>query len=268
MSKAAGRAAEVDGYAAVGTEAAIEAGRLLMGRFRTEITVSHKTSAINLVTEMDLEAEKLIVAKLLAAFPGHAILAEEKYADAARGPRTWIIDPLDGTTNYAHGYPVWAVSIALELEGEIEWGVVHNPNLGETFSARRGRGARLGRKRLRVSRVPALDSSLLATGFPYDIRTSQRNNLDYFREFALLAQAVRRAGSAALDLAYVAAGRFDGFWELELGPWDCAAGVLLVREAGGRVTNLRGEPGSIYQREVVATNGLIHDEMLAVLRAR
>jgi myo-inositol-1(or 4)-monophosphatase len=255
----------LDRCAEVGSAAAVAAGKLLMDRFRTTIAVSHKTSVINLVTEMDVASEKLIASSLLAAFPGHSVLAEETYADAARGQYTWVVDPIDGTTNYAHGFPFWAVSIGLEVEGELEWGVVHNPNLGETFTARRGGGAWLGTQPLRVSSATTLDESLLATGFPYDIRTAERNNLAYFREFALRTQAVRRAGSAALDLACVAAGRFDGFWELRLSPWDCAAGFLLVREAGGKITNFRGEPTSIYEGEVVASNGLIHDAMLEVI---
>lgn len=258
---------DIQRYAQVGTAAAVQAGKLLMERLRTEIAVGQKTSSVNLVTEMDVAAERLIVAWILEAFPDHTIVAEETRSDARRGSHTWIIDPLDGTTNYAHGFPVFAVSIGLEIEGQLEWGVVCNPNLEELFTVRRGHGAYLGKKRLEVSKVATLDGSLLATGFPYDIRTSEHNNLDYFRAFALRTQAVRRAGSAALDLCYVAAGRFDGFWELKLSPWDCAAGYLMVREAGGRVTNFRGEEGTVYDGNVVATNGLVHDEMLQVLRA-
>jgi myo-inositol-1(or 4)-monophosphatase len=267
--------ADIDRFTEVGTAAAIEAGRLLKGRFRTAMAVNRKGTQINLVTEMDVAAEKLIVSRLLDAFPSHAILAEEGTSSATRGSHTWIIDPLDGTTNYAHGLPIWAVSIGLEVEGDLEWGVVYNPNLDELFTARRGGGAwlRVGtgtgvepeEAQLQVSSVASLGDSLLATGFPYDIRTTEHNNLDYFRAFALSAQAVRRGGSAALDLCYVAAGRFDGFWELKLSPWDCAAGFLIVREAGGRVTNLSGAEGSPYDGEVVASNGLVHGEMLGLL---
>jgi myo-inositol-1(or 4)-monophosphatase len=260
----------VDRFAEVGTAAALEAGRLLMSRFRTELDVRRKSSRINLVTEMDVAAERLIVGRLLGAFPDHVVLAEEDHADAARGEHTWIVDPLDGTTNYAHGFPVWAVSIGLEVGGRLAWGAVYNPNLDELFTARRGAGARLSIRgavatELAVSRVDALGDSLVATGFPYDIRTTEQNNLAHFARIALSAQAVRRAGSAALDLAWVAAGRFDAFWELRLKPWDCAAGVLLVTEAGGRVTDLRGGPCSIYEGDVVASNGLVHDEVLSVL---
>jgi len=255
----------IDEFARVGTRAALEAGGLLMKRFRTGFAVSHKGD-VNLVTEIDVAAEQLIVSRLLEAFPSHAVLAEESRPDAAPGVHTWIIDPLDGTTNYAHGLPVFCVSIGLEIMGELVWGIVYNPNLEEVFMARRGEGAWMNDSRIEVSAVTTLNESLLATGFPYDIRTSEQNNLDYFREFALRAQAVRRAGSAALDLCYVAAGRFDGFWELKLSPWDCAAGYLMVREAGGAVTNFKGDPGSIWDRECVASNGRFHDEMLAVIR--
>jgi myo-inositol-1(or 4)-monophosphatase len=256
---------EIVEFARVGEQSARAAGRLLMDHLNGRFTVARK-GEIDLVTEIDLAAEKLIVSRLMAAFPGHSVLAEEMHADTARGDCTWIIDPLDGTTNYAHGFPVFCVSIGLEVAGVVEWGIVYNPNLEEVFIARRGGGSFLNGVPLRVSETQSLGSSLLATGFPYDIRTSPKNNLDYFCEFALRAQGIRRAGSAALDLCYVAAGRFDGFWEFKLNPWDCAPGYLIVREAGGDVTNLRGEFGSIYDRECLATNGHIHEQMMEVLR--
>jgi myo-inositol-1(or 4)-monophosphatase len=202
----------------VGMEAAREAGKLLMERFHSSFAVMHK-GAINLVTEVDIAAENLIVSRIRGAFPQHSILAEENHAGGAHGPYTWIIDPLDGTTNYAHGFPVFAVTIALEIEGRVEWGVVYHPTMDEEFTATNGLGAYCGGARIRVSQTASLGSALLATGFPYDIRTSEINNLDNFRAFALRAQAIRRAGSAAIDLSYVAAGRFDGFWELKLHPW-------------------------------------------------
>jgi myo-inositol-1(or 4)-monophosphatase len=256
----------IDEYARVGEEAARAAGAFLMDRFHGSFTVARK-GVIDLVTEVDLAAEKLIVSRLTAAFPMHTILAEEMHNATACGAAcTWIVDPIDGTTNYVHGYPVFSVTIALEIHGVIEWGIVYNPNLEEVFVARRGAGASLNGAPIRVSETETLGASLLATGFPYDIRTSSQNNLDNFREFALRAQGIRRAGSASLDLCYVAAGRFDGFWELKLNPWDCAAGYLMVREAGGEVTNLDGDFGSIYDRECIASNARIHDEMKAVLR--
>jgi myo-inositol-1(or 4)-monophosphatase len=177
-----------------------------------------------------------------------------------------VIDPLDGTTNYAHGFPAFAVSIGLEIEGHLEWGAIYNPNLNELFTARRGHGALLNGEAIRVSDTADLGAGLLATGFPYDIRTSAVTNLEYFAEFARQARGIRRAGSAALDFAYVAAGRLDGFWELKLSPWDCAAGYLLVREAGGTVTRLSGDEGSIYDRECVVSNSRIHAQMLSVVR--
>ena len=251
-------------YEKAGTEAAVAAGALLMKRFRTKLTVTHK-GVIDLVTEVDLAAEALIVSALQREFPGCAVLAEEGHTGAARGPVTWIIDPLDGTTNYAHGLPFFSVSIGLEVDGELEFGVVHIPALEEVFTAHRGLGARLNGVQVRVSCTSSLSASLLTTGFPYDIRTSRETNLEYFAEFSRRSFAVRRAGSAARDFCYVAAGRYDGFWEIKLNPWDCAAGYLMVREAGGRVTNFRGQAGSIYDRECLATNGLIHDAMLNIL---
>jgi myo-inositol-1(or 4)-monophosphatase len=254
----------IDPFARVGEEVARAAGRYVMDHFHGSFSVARK-GEIDLVTEIDIAAERLIVSKITEAFPGHVVVAEEMYADVVRSGCTWIIDPLDGTTNYAHGFPVFSVSIALEMEGVLQWGAVYNPNLDEMFIATHSRGAYLNGKPVRVSATESLGASLLATGFPYDIRISDRNNLDYFHDFALRAQGIRRAGSAALDLCYVAAGRFDGFWELSLNPWDCAAGYLMVREAGGKVTNWQGEFGSIDDRECLATNGRIHESMMAVL---
>jgi myo-inositol-1(or 4)-monophosphatase len=258
--------ADIDDYAQVGMEVVRDAGRLLLERFHTGFTVSHK-GAVNLVTEVDLAAEERIVSRIRKAFPTHSILAEERHPDTRSGTIRWVIDPLDGTTNYAHGYPVFSVSVGLEIAGELEWGAVFDPVRNELFTARRGLGAFCNDASLCVSKVPSLGASLLATGFPYDIRTNRRNNLDNFCAFALCSQGVRRGGSAALDLCHVAAGRLDGFWELRLNPWDCAAGYLMAREAGGMVTNFRGQPGSIYEGEVIASNGLIHQQILAVLEA-
>jgi myo-inositol-1(or 4)-monophosphatase len=257
--------AEFSRFMDVGSRAAREAGRLIMSHFRTAFAISHK-GATDLVTEVDVAAEKLIVSAIGKAFPSHTILAEESHPEAVRGQFTWVIDPLDGTVNYAHGYPVFAVSIGLEIAGELAWGAVYNPVLDEFFSARAGGGAFCNGAPIRVSPTPLLADSFLATGFPYDIRTSPVNNLDYFCEFAVRSRAIRRAGSAALDLCYVAAGRFDGFWELKLHAWDCAAGYLLVREAGGEVTNFSGGDGSIYVPECIASNGRIHEQMLMIFR--
>lgn len=256
----------VEHYAALGMEVAREAGQFLHEHFRTTLNISHK-GTVNLVTDVDIAAEELIVSKIKKAFPNHSILAEENYSRGRTGDIKWVIDPLDGTTNYAHGYPVFSVSIGLEISGALEWGVVFDPVRDELFAARRGAGAFCNSARIHVSKADSLLKSLLATGFPYDIQTSERNNLNNFCAFARRAQGIRRGGSAALDLCYVAAGRFDGFWELKLNPWDCAAGYLLVCEAGGTVTNFVGKPTSVYEREIVASNGAIHDEMLRVLQA-
>jgi myo-inositol-1(or 4)-monophosphatase len=256
---------ELDQYEAVANAAARDAGKLLMDRFRGQLNVSHK-GITNIVTDADLAAENLIVLRLLEAFPTHHILAEENHFDVKQGSHVWIIDPLDGTTNYAHGLPFFSVSIGLEIEGEIVFGAIYAPALGEFYVARRGQGAYCNGSPIHVSRNAALNDSLLATGFPYDIRSGINTNLEYFGEFVMRAQAIRRVGSAALDLAYLAAGHFDGFWELKLQPWDCAAGTLLIREAGGMVTNFRGEPVSIYEHELLGSNGLIHNDMLAILR--
>ena len=254
----------VDECAQLGMKIAREAGFLILERHNTGFAVSRK-GTINLVTEVDLAAEELIVTRIRKAFPSHSILAEERHNDTQRSPICWIIDPLDGTTNFAHGYPAFSVSIGLEVDGEVEWGAVFDPVRNELYAARRGQGAFCNGAALNVSKVDSLDESLLATGFPYDIRTSEQNNLSNFCAFALRCHGVRRSGSAALDLCNVAAGRLDGFWESKLNPWDCAAGYLMVREAGGRVTNYRGSPGSIYEREVIASNGLIHAEIMSVL---
>lgn len=251
-------------FARVGRDVVREAGALLLSRFHTKVTVEHK-GEIDLVTDVDLAAEELIVDRLHSAFPNHGITAEEKHNPGSRGVHTWIIDPLDGTTNFARGFPFFAVSIGLEYEGRLSWGIVFNPVLDETFEAALGGGASLNGNPIRVSETKTLGGSFLATGFPYDIRTSPENNLNHFESFALRSLAIRRAGSAALDLCYLAAGRFDGFWELTLNPWDCAAGYLMVLEAGGRVTDFQGRPGTIYDRRCVASNSLIHDQMLEVI---
>lgn len=242
-----------------------EAGRILADGLGAEHTVRNK-GVVDLVTEMDQASEAHITRRLRELFPATAILAEEGGASGPADRPLWIVDPLDGTTNYAHGLPIFCVSIALEWQGRIQLGVVHDPSRGETFSAARGRGAHVNGTPLRVTARERLDESLLVTGFPYDIRTSPRNNLAAFQALSIKARAVRRLGAAALDLAYVASGRFDGYWEEKLSPWDVAAGLLLVEEAGGRLTNYEGAPVVIREGRVVATNGRIHAALLAALR--
>jgi myo-inositol-1(or 4)-monophosphatase len=250
----------------VAIDAARAAGALLKTGFRAAHRVAFKGQTINLVTEMDERAEELIVGRLASAFPDDAILAEERGAARGRSGRRWIVDPLDGTTNYAHGLAVFAVSIALEVDGRIALGVAYDPSADELYVAERGRGATVNDERLAVSTTTKLDESLLATGFPYNIRETEDTNLKEYAAFAVRCRGVRRLGSAVLDLAWVAAGRFDGFWELRLGPWDVAAASLFVEEAGGRVTNLVGATVDVDAPAMVASNGRIHDEMLAVLR--
>ena len=250
----------------VAVDAARAAGQLLHREHPRTRQVSFKGTSTNLVTEMDGRAEALVVDALLKQFPDDGILGEEGGARPGRSGRRWVIDPLDGTTNYTHGLPVYSVGIGLERDGIVELGVVYDPTRDEMFVGERGAGAWLNDMRLSVSATPALDVSLLTTGFPYDARTNPDNNLKEYATFAVRARAVRRMGSALIDLAYVAAGRFDGFWELTLGPWDVAAGGILVEEAGGRVSDLRGGPLDINAPRLVASNGRIHDEILAVLK--
>ena len=239
-----------------------QAGATLLKYFGKTLNIRYK-DRINLVTKADREAEKNIVRKLQKAFPAYGILAEE--GTTVEANTKWIIDPLDGTTNYAHGYPIFCVSIALEREGEIVLGVIYDPVRKEMFSAERGYGAVLNRNKMHVSKIRSLGRALLVTGFAYDVHTSPDNNLDHFANFILKAQAVRRDGSAALDLAYLACGRFDGFWELKLHPWDTAVGSLFVTEAGGKITDFQGGPFSIYGQETLASNGLLHGAMRNVL---
>lgn len=249
---------------AVAVEAAKEAGRVLMKRFGRPVRIVHK-GEIDLVTEMDTASERVIFEALQAVYPDDGLLSEEAPAEHMESPRRWIIDPLDGTTNYAHAFPVFAVSIALEVEGEVVVGVVEDPVRRETFTAMAGRGAFLNGEPIRVSEVSELSEAFLATGFPYDIHTSPLNNLEHFGNFAKRVLAVRRPGAAAVDLAYTACGRFDGFWELKLKPWDVAAAALLVKEAGGLLSDFSGGPLDIYKPEITASNGLIHQAMLEVL---
>ena len=249
----------------VAGEAALRAGGILRDNIHgiREITLK---GDINLVTEMDMRSERAVVETLLASFPGHGIIAEEETRISSSSGFTWIIDPLDGTTNYAHGYPCFSVSIALEQEDEIVIGVVYDPMRDELFTAQKDKGAFINGKPIRVSGIDTLIKSLLATGFPYDRKLSERNNMDNFHDLLMVSQEVRRDGSAALDLCSVAAGRFDGFWELKLKPWDVAAGSLIVREAGGRVSDFSGAKFSIHDDDVLASNGKIHGDMVEILR--
>ncbi len=250
-----------------------QAGGLLRGFYEKGVATEYKGD-VDLVTEADRASEKLIGEKLLAAFPEHGIYGEEGTRDRLDREYRWYIDPLDGTTNFAHGFPAFCVSMGLERrpaglaadqDGEIVAGVIYDPLRDEMFSAERGRGAWLNGRRLHVSKTPQLGEALTATGFPSQKRHGNPN-VHFYQEITLRSHGVRRAGSAALDLAYVAAGRLDGYWEFSLNPWDTAAGVLLVEEAGGRVTHFDGGRFTLDSREVFATNGLIHGELQHIFK--
>lgn len=248
----------------IACETARLAGDILRRGLKSRRTVMLK-GRVDLVTQIDLKSERFITGRIAKAFPEHAILAEESGRNRTESSYVWIIDPLDGTTNYAHGYPAFCVSIGLEVDGQPILGAIYDPNRDELFSARHRGGAFLNRKRIQVSAEAKLSRSLLATGFPYDIAESRIDNLDNFARMYKAARGIRRAGSAALDLCYLACGRFDGFWELKLHAWDMAAGVVIVSEAGGKITTFAGRPHSIYTREILASNGRIHRQMQNVL---
>jgi myo-inositol-1(or 4)-monophosphatase len=244
--------------------AARAAGEILSRMFGQ---VNHiiKKGTIDLVTEADLEAEKIILKTIHRDFPKDSILSEESGMQRQTSGRTWIVDPLDGTTNFAHGFPFFGVSIALEIEKKIVLGIVYNPHMDEYYEAVRGRGALLNNRPIHVSKTSNLNESLLATGFPYNIHEKSQKVIELFGKMIVRAQGVRRPGSAAIDLCYVAAGRLDGFWEQDLNPWDTAAGIVIVEEAGGKLTTFEGKPYSPYQKTIVAANPFIHGEMLKVL---
>ncbi|MFH0802552.1 MAG: inositol monophosphatase family protein [bacterium] len=241
-----------------------EAGEILRDR-PAALEVSYK-GAIDLLTEMDRRSEEHIFTRLKSSFPDHEIFCEEGSRAVGSSGYRWIVDPLDGTTNYAHKFPVYAVSIALEERGEIILGVVYNPVTDELFSAEKGKGAFLNGNKISVSTVSQLNRSLLATGFPYSIRENPGRIFERFKAFSLAAQAIRRPGVASLDLCYLAAGWIDGFWEENLQPWDVAAGSLIVKEAGGTLSLFDGSPFHIDVKEILASNRKIHYEMLKVLR--
>jgi len=251
----------------VAIRAARAAGRIHLKRL-SHTNISRKSNAIDLVTEADHESEAVAVNILQRAFPDHTILAEEGSgsSDAASEHR-WIIDPLDGTTNFAHSFPQFCVSIAYERRGRIQLAVIFDALKRELFVARRGAGASLNRKPIRVSQVRTLDMSLLATGFPYDRRERRRFYLCFWEAFMLRTHGVRRTGSAALDLAWVACGRVDAFWEFGLKPWDVAAGALLVEEAGGHVSNMDGSTLDLNAAQIIASNGRLHQQMIETIAA-
>jgi myo-inositol-1(or 4)-monophosphatase len=247
----------------VAVDAAREAGEILREEFARPVRISYKGD-VDIVTQADERSERAIVAKLRKHFPMHAIVAEEGGGTESESPFRWHVDPLDGTTNFAHGYPCFAVSIGVEETGELLAGVIYQPVSGELFSAAKGEGAFLNGKAIQVSAIETLAASLLVTGFP-SVKRTQNPNIHYYWDFTLRSHGVRRDGSAALDLAAVACGRFEGFWEFGLHSWDTAAGVLLVREAGGSVKRFDGKDYQLGDRELLATNGLVFPEMQGVV---
>ncbi len=252
-------------YLNVAVTAAKEAGEIQMNYFGKPQSVTYK-GEFNPVTEVDRLCDRAIQKMIHQAFPDHDILTEESPFKKKGSPYRWIIDPIDGTTNYARGFPFFSVSIGLEFEGELTLGVVYHPILDELFMAEKGEGAFLNGKGISVSQTDQMKRSFLATGFPYDVQENPDVYLPYFRQFIRQSLAIRRPGSAAIDLCYVAAGRFDGFWELNLKPWDTAAGILVITEAGGRVTGPEGRPFDIYSGGLlVASNGWIHSQMLQAI---
>lgn len=255
----------VDKYLKEAEGIAKKAGKMLRENINTSAEIFFK-GAVDLVTDFDNRAQRMIFDHLSACFPDHDFIGEEGLSKNRGEEFRWIIDPLDGTTNYAHGFPIFCVSIALEWKEEIVLGVVYDPMRREMFSAVKEEGAFLNGKKIQVSSIGDLDKSLVATGFPYDLRESKVNNIDHFNNFVVRVQAIRRCGSAAMDLCYVACGRFDGFWELKLKPWDVAAGALIVKEAGGKISDFKNGEFSIFSNEILATNGLIYTQMVEVLQ--
>jgi len=252
-------------FLATAIEAVVRAGDLQIAKFNTGVRVEKK-GAIDLVTEVDLAVERMFRALIAERFPDHAILAEEFGGAAAvpAGP-CWVFDPIDGTTNFAHGLPIFCASLALEIDGVAEVAAVYDPNRRELFTAERGAGARLNGQPLQVSSATQLVDALLVTGFPYDVHRRLDDIVGLFAAFVGRARAVRRLGSAAIDLCWVAAGRMDGFWESDLNPWDIAGGALIVEEAGGRVTTTDGSAFTSRGGQVLATNGHVHPAMLDVI---
>lgn len=248
-------------------ELATGAGKVLRRGFNRSLKIDYK-GRINPVTEYDLKSERYIISHISKRFPDHAVLAEEGSGAREKSPFRWIIDPLDGTVNYAHGFPMYCVSIAVEFEGDIVAGTVYDPERDELFHAGLKMGAYLNQKRIKVSSEKILQRALLATGFAYNIGTAKRTNLGLFARMAKKAQGLRRAGSAAIDLCWLACGRIDGFWEFYLHPWDTAAAKLIVEEAGGQVSRINGASYSIFNPDILASNGHLHRAMMTVLTGK
>lgn len=246
-------------------KASLEAGKILKENFEGNFKISSKDVVSNLVTEIDKKSEDRIIEIIKSDFPGHDIISEEAGSLYQESEFKWIIDPIDGTVNFAHSIPLTCVSIALEKNGEVILGAVFNPISGEFFFSEKGNGAYLNETSISVSKNGDFGKSLLVTGFPYDSSSYKPDPVSVFKKFIMLDIPIRRLGSAALDLCWTACGRFEGFWEYNLNAWDVAAGYLILTEAGGKVTNFKGEKFSVYGKQILATNGLIHDNMLEVI---
>jgi myo-inositol-1(or 4)-monophosphatase len=247
-------------YLETSVEIAREAGALLSKYFERRVTFELKGEH-DLVTEADRASEQLVIERLSSHFPSHSIVAEEGGGHIGSSEYCWYVDPLDGTTNFAHGFPMYNITMALEQSGELIAGVIFDPEHNEMFTAERGSGAYLNNRRIRVSKVNRLENTLVATGFPSRKR-HENVNIHFYYQLAMLTHGVRRAGSAALDLAYVASGRLDGFWEFGLNPWDMAAGILLITEAGGKCSDMKGGPVTLRGPHLLADNGLVHQQIL------
>jgi myo-inositol-1(or 4)-monophosphatase len=253
-------------FLATAIEAVVRAGELQIAKFGTNVRVEKK-GAIDLVTEVDVEVERMFRAMIAERFPDHDVLAEEMDV-ASRGARhRWVFDPLDGTTNFAHGVPIFCASLALEIDGLATVAAIYDPNRKELFTAELGVGSWLNGQRLHVSTNGTVLDSMLVTGFPYNVHQKADEFVKVFAEVLKHARAIRRLGSAAIDLSWVAAGRMDGFWEASLKPWDTRAGALILEEAGGKVTGMDGSPWDPHRGDILATNGLIHDEVLKIISA-
>lgn len=251
-------------YLEVAEQAAREAGEVLLENLGKVKTIEFKAKN-SLVTEVDKLSEEIIINRIKSSFGSHSIFAEESGKESKDSDHLWLIDPIDGTTNYAHAYPFFSISIALEVNGVVEFGLVYDPVKDEMFTAKRGKGAYLNNQPIEVSKSHVIEHCHVCTGFMHEIEWMVEANIVHFGNFIRRARAVRRDGSAALDVCYVACGRFDGFWELGLNPWDTAAAVLILKEAGGHITTFSGGEYSIYMKEILGTNAIVHDQMIEIL---
>jgi myo-inositol-1(or 4)-monophosphatase len=242
-----------------------EAGEIVRNGFGKNLEIEFKTNESNLVTQIDKKSEAFITDFIQKKFPGHGVLGEEGASIKATSDYTWVVDPLDGTTNFAHGVPIFSVSIGVQKNGENVAGVIYDVMRDEAYSAELGGGAFCNNKKISVSQNEMMQRSLLVTGFPYDIADNPNNALDIFVQLVKVARGMRRLGSAALDMCYVAKGVFDGFWEVHLHPWDICAGMLIIKEAGGRTTDFKGAKMDIFNRQILSTNGKIHNQMLDII---